>query len=194
MQMTRDELEFLISRYIDGTLNPLEQAIAEEQLAGNADARAIHAEFMQLDGVLKSAMPLPEIAWDRLAAGISEETAKHDAPMKHYRLDVAAWTKIVSLAAMIAIAFGVAFKMHPQNGSISDVRSGAVAVNSEPVDVEISAPSAVAAAPVNDISIGQPPNFAVANFRAADSVISTPSSIWIASGEGSPQDNDPSLY
>ncbi|HEX3358287.1 MAG TPA: hypothetical protein VHS31_15040 [Tepidisphaeraceae bacterium] len=189
--MTRDELEFAISRYIDGTLNPLEQSTIEEILASDASARALLDEYRRLDAVVKTAMPLPEIAWDQFAAGISQETAKCDVSVKHYQL--AAWTKVVSLAAMIAIAFGVAFEMRHRDSSISDVQTGSVAVNSTPVDVEISAPTAVAAAPVNDITIGQPSGFAAANFRGADSIISAPSSIWIASGEGS-QDTDPSLY
>ena len=77
--MTRDELEYAISQYIDGVLPPLERSALEEQLAGDPEARAILAEYRKLDATLKASMPLPSIAWDRLTAEIQDSIAAEPA-------------------------------------------------------------------------------------------------------------------
>lgn len=192
MKPTRDELEYTISQYLDGTLDPLAQATLEDTLATDGVARALLADYQRLNGALK-AMPIPEIAWDELAARINSETAKHDVPVKHLRLNFATWSKVAALAAMVTIIVGAIVKLRPHTGSI-DVGPGTpVAVNTAPIDVQISAPPAIAQAPVAEIQIGQPSGFAALDYHS-DAIVSAPSSIWIASGAGSAQDTDPSLY
>ena len=195
MRPTHDELEFLISQYIDGTLNPVERAMVDEILATDVDARAMLAEYQSLHRVVKSSMPLPEIQWNEFAANICDETAKLDAPVKNYRLSFATWSRVAALAAVLAIVVGVIVELRPHTGSIAVTGPGkSVAVNNNPIDVEISAAPAIASAPVTQIQIGQPASFAAADDRDSDAVVSGPSSLWIASGSGSAQDNDPTLY
>jgi hypothetical protein len=80
--MTRDELEFSVSQYLDGTLPAAAHVALEARLAGgDAEARAVLAEYRQLDNGLKSipaADPLPVIHWDRLAGQISQAVAAQD--------------------------------------------------------------------------------------------------------------------
>ena len=196
MKMSRDQLEYAISQSIDGTLDPLAQAALDEALATHADARDLFAEYQRLDAMVKSEMPVPEINWDAFAAGISSEAAKLDAPVKHYKLNFGMWSKVAALAAMVAIVVGVIVRQRP-TGSVDEIGTGSsVAVNTQPIDVEISAPPTLASAPVSEIQIGQPSGVAFADYHSTDAVISAPSSIWIASGDAPAQDTaDPaSLY
>ena len=192
MKMTRDEIEFLISQYIDGTANELDAARLEEVLATDTDARTMLAEYRRLDEIVKTAMPLPEIAWDQLASSISNQTATLEAPIKHYRLTFGTMSRVAALAAMLAIVVGVIGRLHPRDSWL-DIRTNGVAVSHMPLDVQISAPPAMANA-VSDIQIGQPAGFAAADFRSSDAIVSSPTSIWIASGDGSAQDTEPTLY
>jgi anti-sigma factor RsiW len=194
MRPTRDELEFLISQHLDGTLNPVEQAALDEMLATDTEARAILAEYWGLNAIVKSALPAPDVDWDQFAARILAETAKCDAPVRHFKLRFGTVSKFAALAAMIAIAFGIAVKVRTQPGS-TQVNPPAVAVNNSPIDVQISAPPAIASAPVSEISISQPSGLATADYHSAEAIISRPTIVnWIASGSGSGQDTDPTIY
>ena len=192
MKLTRDEIEFLISQYIDGTANELDRARIEEVLATDSDARAMLAEYERLNSFVKTAMPIPEIAWNDLVAGISAKTANLDVPVKHFRLRFATLSKVAALAAMVTIVVGVIVKSRPPR--TIEVESNRVAVNTAPVDVQISLPPALAVSPVSDIQIGQPGGLAVVDYHSSEAIVSAPTSIWIASGEGSAQDTEPTPY
>jgi len=74
--MTRDELEFSISQYLDGTLAAGEAEALEEVLARDAGARAMLAEERQLTALLRAASgPLPPVRWDALASRIGQAVA-----------------------------------------------------------------------------------------------------------------------
>jgi anti-sigma factor RsiW len=51
--MTPDQLEFSISQYIDGALAPLEQAVLDEVLATDANARALLEQYRKLNALVK---------------------------------------------------------------------------------------------------------------------------------------------
>ena len=106
--MTRDELEFAISQYLDGTLAEAEVSALEERLATDAEARAILAEYRRLDTVLKAA-PRPALDWEALGDRISQAVAEQEPPAQSYRLH---WVKTVSVlavaaAVLVAIGFGI---------------------------------------------------------------------------------------
>ena len=65
--MTRDELEFSISQYLDGTLPEAQRPALEARLAEDAEAQAILAEERALTRLLRSE-PLPEVRWDGLSS------------------------------------------------------------------------------------------------------------------------------
>lgn len=70
--MTREQLEFAISQYLDGTLPADERAALERRLADDPAARELLEEYRHLDSVLKTSAPLPNLDWNTLAAKISE--------------------------------------------------------------------------------------------------------------------------
>ena len=86
MTPTRDQLEYAVSQYIDGTLPPLESAALEERFAVDAEARAVLEEYRALDRALKTSLPEPAVAWDRLAAHLSDAVSRAEAPVRHYSL------------------------------------------------------------------------------------------------------------
>src|SRR2546421_3244245 len=69
--MTREEMEFLISQHLDGTLSREDEGKVRELLERSAEAKAIVGEYQKLDGVLKGAKDLPAVKWDVLASTIS---------------------------------------------------------------------------------------------------------------------------
>src|SRR5438552_3241444 len=86
MQMTRDQLEFAISQYLDGTLPPLEAAALEERLAKNADARELLASYQRLNALMKTSLSVPQIDFEAFSTQLSDRLADVEAPVKHYRL------------------------------------------------------------------------------------------------------------
>jgi anti-sigma factor RsiW len=193
--MSPDELEFLISQYIDGTLNPLDRTIVEEKLAIDPAARELLRRYESLNSELKISMPLPEIAWDDFAASIQSKTALLDPPIRHYRLTFATMSKFASLAAMIMIAVGLVAKFHGRPGDLSNSRGGsAVAeVNLSPVQVQVNGPAPISSA-VAKVTIGAAPDYAAADFHSAESIITRPTSLWISSGSPTVQDSDATPY
>ncbi len=78
--MIGEELEFRISRYIDGDLSPTEAAALQAEIAGNAAAQALVAEYRALAETTRSATAaLPDVNWDRLADRLSAATVGRPA-------------------------------------------------------------------------------------------------------------------
>jgi len=69
--MTREEMEFLISQHLDGTLSREEEAKVRELLRSSEEAREVLGEYQKLDEVLKGAAGAPGMKWDVLAEKIS---------------------------------------------------------------------------------------------------------------------------
>jgi anti-sigma factor RsiW len=77
--MNRDELEFSIAQYADGTLPADQRAALEAVLAADDGARATLDAYRKLDAALaddRAARPLA-VRWDRLAEQISLSVAQH---------------------------------------------------------------------------------------------------------------------
>src|SRR5437867_6381233 len=86
MQMTRDQLEFAISQYLDGTLPPLETAALEERLANDANARELLAGYQRLNALVKSSLPEPpQIDFEAFSTKLRDRLADVEAPIRRYR-------------------------------------------------------------------------------------------------------------
>ena len=114
--MTRDELEFSISQYLDGNLVGEEESALEERLAGDADARALLAEYRGLDRALRS-MPAPAVDFEALAGSISEAVARAEEPAQSYRMHWVRTASALALAACVVIAAGVGIRMMQTPGT-----------------------------------------------------------------------------
>jgi anti-sigma factor RsiW len=182
--MTRDELEFSISQYLDGTLAGDEEAALEARLAVDADARALLAEYRTLDAALKAA-PLPAVDWDKLAAHVCGAVAREEEPATSYRIGFVRTMTRLALAACVLVGLGFGIRMLQR--AQTNPTGGAVAQKPTKPPVEIvvvdASPAAPAAStePVGAIVVGpstERPSFASYH----DDVISRPSEVLVARG------------
>ena len=180
--MTRDELEFAISQYLDGNLAAAEEAALESRLASDADARALFAEYRGLDRALRAA-PLPSFDFDALAGRIHDAVAAEDEPAQSYRLHWVRTASALALAAcvVIAVSLGIRRLQSPPTGPIAGVPAH------EPqqiVVIDTTARPASSAAPVPVITVAVGPSTQpqdrAALARYHDDLISRPSQVIIA--------------
>jgi len=191
--MTRDELEYSISQYIDGTLPPLELAALEQRLAGDAEARGVLAEYRKLDAALKSSIPPPEVDWESLSSRIITAVAQEEAPIRHYSMKWVRPAATWAVAAVVFMAVGVTIRTQWKNvpaGPSSPMavvppKSAAPVVRVAGPQVQFSRDPAVKL-----VSIGHSPalNPRDLQSRYSDSVVSRPSRVIIASSAPSAQD------
>jgi anti-sigma factor RsiW len=189
--MTRDELEFQISQYLDGTLVEDDQSALEARLADDADARALLDEYRRLDLVLKAA-PVPAVDWDALSTQICGAVAEQaEEPAQTYRIGAFRTMAGLALAAclLIGLGFGIRLMQPPRTNQTG---GGGVALNPAKPPVEIvvvdaspaQAAPAASAEPIVGIAVGPAtslqdrPGFA--GFH--DELISRPSQVFIARG------------
>jgi len=183
--MTRDELEFSISQYLDGTLGEAEEAALETRLASDADARALLGEYRRLDRTLKAA-PLPAFDYGALSDRISAAVAREDEPAQSYRLHWVRTAAGLAIAACVVIAVGVGIRRLGPAGQ-TDPRQQAVlptpAVERKQIVVVDAGPrSRPSTAPVEIIAVGPSPaaQDGPALARYQEDLISRPSQVIIA--------------
>ena len=190
--MTRDELEFQISQYLDGTLGEADGSALEARLAADADARALLDEYRRLDVVLKAA-PLPAVDWDALSAQICGAVAEQEPqPARSYRIGTFRTVAGLAMAACVLIGLGLGIRLlqRPYTGPTSGAGTIAVAPSNAPVEIVVvdatptSAAPAASAEPLAGLAVGPAtslqdrPGFA--GFH--DEIISRPSQVFIARG------------
>jgi anti-sigma factor RsiW len=193
MQMTPDQLEYAISQYLDGTLAPLESAALEERLAGDADARELFGEYQRLDGVVKNALPEPEVDWSAFSAQLNNRMSDAEAPVKHYRFSFGRIGWAAAVAASLLIIVGIAALMlrnrpggvtpaHPTGGGELIVQGPSVEPSTGPA--------------VAEVTIGAPQNTdaADAGWQSYEALISRPSRVVIGGADNSAQDSDAAPY
>lgn len=180
--MTRDELEFAISQYLDGNLAAAEETALEARLASDADARALLTQYRSLDRVLRSS-PAPEIDFDALGGRIRGAIAEQDEPAQSYRLHWVRTAAALALAAcvVVAVSIGIRRLQAPPTPGGSVARTTAV----EPKQIVVidTAPrSTPSTAPVAIVSVG--PSAAPADrpalARYHEDLLSRPSQVIIA--------------
>lgn len=107
--MDRDELEFLISQHLDGTLATDASARLQARLSADADARSLFDDHAKLDGALRASRDVLAIDESWLSALIADALDESNAqPIR-----VARWTWAVPMAMaaclLIGLMLGVVF-------------------------------------------------------------------------------------
>src|SRR5213075_2681256 len=69
--MSQEQMEFLISQHLDGTISPEDEAILRKLLETSEDARRLLGEYQKLDEVMKGGMPVPQMRWEKVGEMIS---------------------------------------------------------------------------------------------------------------------------
>lgn len=193
--MTRDELEFSISQYLDGTLAETERGMLESRLGSDADARTLYADYESLDRAMKSD-PLPAVNWDNLSRSISAAVAREEMPATSYKINRWLRPMRLSIAASVALVVaGIAFTLSRNHGTSNP--SGPAPVSIVKVDnaqatetgVVSSQPLFVAIGPPTGTSSDEP-----VDLRYADSVVQRPSKALIVSAAPAGQDSSPTPF
>ena len=187
--MTRDELEFSISEYLDGTLAARERGALEERLATDAEARALFAEYQSLQTVLDAA-PLPDVRWDEFASRISGAVAREEMPAQSYKIGRWMRPKAWAVAASVLIAAGIGFSVMRGNGGGSGAETPISIVVKDAPDTP-ALPTDIKDPPTTVIAIGPAPSTGDAPIvlRYADSVVRRPSKALIVSAASAVQDS-----
>ena len=201
--MTRDELEFSISQYHDGTLPPLERDRVDEILATDADTRSLLSEYARLDALMRDEAPaVPELDWDRVHARLSRAVANcDDAPaVKTFRIGRLAWIGgAVAAAAAVAIVASITLRDPTGTGGTGpgarprgeiSVAVGPTGPAGGPVAIAVSQQGSPAVtASIGTIAVGPSAEVASGAWRYDDGIVVRPSRILIAgggSGSGEP--------
>jgi hypothetical protein len=191
--MTRDELEFSISQYLDGTLAGAEAAALEQRLAADAGARALLSEYQQLDRALKAA-PAPDIDFSAFSTRVSAALAQQPDPEQSYKLPWVRTAARLALAACVVVAAGVGVRLlQPRPATIVDTRP-VTPVNIEPKQIVIvdagprTAPSTAPAALVVNVGPSAVPQDRPALARYQEDLVSRPSQVIIARSGSPAQD------
>ena len=185
MQMTRDQLEFAISQYLDGTLPPLEAAALEERLAKNADARELLASYQRLNALMKTSLSVPQIDFEAFSTQLSDRLADVEAPVKHYRLSAGriGWMSAIAASVIIVASVTAVLKSNLTTPSISAGRRQLLVIGPQ---AEPSTQPAVA-----QVQIGAPPGMADADsgWQSYEALINRPSRVIIGAIERPAQDD-----
>ena len=196
--MTRDELEFSISQYLDGTLADAERDALEVRLAGDVEARALLAEYRAIDAGLK-AMPLPAVNWDAFASHVSSAVTDADASAHTYRIGGGyRMTRWLAAAAAVVVAGGVALQMLKPVDRTQPVPPAAEAVVIRIVDEPATADGAIAVADATPLTVEIGPSDRLSKTptlrRYAGDIVSRPSQVIIASSVRPAQDSGGSPF
>jgi anti-sigma factor RsiW len=190
--MTRDELEYTLSQYLDGTLAAPDEAALEERLATDESARALLAEFRSLDRALRAA-PLPSFDFDVLSSRITAAVAEQDGPAQSYRLHWVRTAVSLALAACFVIAVGVGIR-RLQNPTTPD-RTEIAQTRPQPeprqiVVVDATSRPSASPDPVAVVSVGPSaaPQDRPALARYHEDLLSRPSQVIIARSAYAAQD------
>jgi anti-sigma factor RsiW len=182
--MTREELEFSICQYLDGTLPEGERVALEGRLATDSEAQAILRQERALTGVLRSGVGIPSVRWDELAERISgaideqlEERVARASSMMKMR-----WPSYAAAAACVGLVAGIAMHLLSQpRGQMG--RSGGVAA---PIAMVVEGPQedSPGGPMVTEVSIGPGGSYTKASSLApyADEMDSRPTRVVIAAG------------
>jgi len=188
-----EDLEFIISQYIDGGLSPEQIAALEERLTIDAEARKLLDEYRRLDVAMNVALATPAVKWDRLADHISravdEQEQREEASRR--RVFTIGWTGRIAIAAAIALAVGLS--LYPWSSATKPGVSPSP-TGTTPMAINVQGPQIeTATGPgVLDVKIGPSPTVAAADnaWRYADSIVAEPSRVTIAGALPAIDDQD----
>lgn len=184
--MTREELEFSIGQYLDGTLDEDGRVALEARLAADAEVREIVREERALTAVLHGALPVPAVRWDALADRISGAI---DEQLQE-RVERASWAMrfrspgFLALAASVVLAAAISLKL--MTGHRSSTGPAQVPPAPAAVAMVIEGPreDQPAGKVVEEISIGPGGSYAKAPSLApyAEEIDTRPARVVIAAG------------
>lgn len=176
--MTQEQMEILVSQYLDGTLDELQRPAVEEQLRHDGEARRLLEEHRKLDALLGQLPPVPAVDWDRLAQHLSAAVAREEAPVGRSALRNLFAVRRLAVAAAVLLASALGVGVYLANAS-----RGQMIVQGPQIE-PAPGPALV------QIEIGPSPLAADLDLWNGDGVVTRPGQLVIASGAEPGQDGD----
>lgn len=195
--MTRDQLEFSITQYLDGSLPQSERAGLMERLEKDPEARALLEEHRRLDGVFTRAN-LPTFPLEALSKQLSEAIAQAPAPeaeqrsLRMPRVGVRSWMAIAA-SVMIASGLAIAILSHGRSGIVSNPVHHELTASAG--FVTVTGPVAESTSAADDVQVSVGPSKAIAGestlSRYSANLVMRPAHVMmVASGVNPDQDMD----
>jgi len=183
--MDRDNIEFLISQYLDEQLPAKEQERVARLVVEDPSAREIFAAYRALDTVLKSA-PVPSVNFDRLNAAITSRIDEIDAePASYGTLIRPLPVRQLAIAAGVLLAVGVGVVAWMQSGQRGGSVESSALITPVVGSISVSGPTvaSVSTGASIQVSIGPSPSALTANaWHPAEEVVTRQPRVVIASG------------
>ncbi|HEX8524266.1 MAG TPA: hypothetical protein VF669_18570 [Tepidisphaeraceae bacterium] len=191
--MTREQLEYQISQYVDHTLSTHEKAALEHRLGTDVEAQQILAEYRSINDMLRTQLPtMEEVNWEQFASATSRavDEADADAPPVTYRIFT--WSRM-AVAASVLLAGGIAFlTFRSGNGASGPQPVPAAPSQVVRIDGPAAEPSTQPA--VAQISVGPATELAETQYPL-DGIVYQPSRVsLIATPDDTMQDTHRSPY
>jgi anti-sigma factor RsiW len=155
-----EQTELAITQYVHGELPAEEHAAIERRLENDLAARNLADDYRSLGRLVKQAMPMPKVNWDRLAEHLSDVVGEAAERARYSLLWVRRAARIaVAAVILVALGLGAMLLMNRGGGAGAVVRV-----------IEVQGPSAeFAAGPaVAEITIGAMSDAAHASYSSAE--------------------------
>lgn len=118
----QEQFEFLISQYVDGTLNELEMRIVEDRLKTDLAARELLEEYRALNSALATHVTGPEVDFDEFRAQMRDLIADEPLPQRQpYQMFTKGYLRLAAAAVLlVVVSGGVIFwdRSQPQSGAM----------------------------------------------------------------------------
>ncbi len=113
-----DELEFLISQYLDGTLDEARQQALVERIQQDPDLERLLEEYRATDRIVRRAAgEVPEIDWAEFEAGVRRGRQASRVGSGSCRKTIRVFAPLAAAAA-VAIVFSLLYQVRPDRGSV----------------------------------------------------------------------------
>lgn len=182
--MIDDNLQFAISQYADGTLEPAERAAVEQLLAHDGEARQTLDEYRRLNTLMAaSAGPLPDVDWNSLTETISRAIDRSGAvpgiaaaqeaaaTVSSYRLGWLRRQAVWAMAASVVLTTGIAWMLLRPGGNAAQ----APGIAMQPANTAVEA---VRIAQVHVLQVESAGGPAVSEVTIGPSQSITAASVW----------------
>ena len=199
--MISERTEFLISQYVDGTLDADQRIALEAELAANADARALADAYRKLNTRLAALPAPPEVDFAALTGRINDAIDQRNTSTS-YRLPFAnprSLTAIAAVAACLLIATGVWFgrlASPPSSPTLATGDHAAHRAQRATIQVAVLQPEDARleyGPALQDIRIGPPADDSY-SYVLSEALVTRPNTLFIAKAAQPAQDTSQSLY
>jgi anti-sigma factor RsiW len=176
-QPLTDEAEYAITQYLDGDLPADEVAAVEARLSNDVSARQAAREHRSLTGLLKRALPIPAVDYDRLSREISE-IIDEEATRSRYSLTWLRAAPRLAMAACLLLVLSLAFWFYRNGGTNTQT------TNTQIAEITGPAPEQATGAPVALVTIDMDASEQFARTRlddyGTDVIVASPSRVQLA--------------